>query len=104
MENHKVGLFQTLKIPITRQKISETDLWQRWGVKVSHRSINLVNITVEEAIHIQRYPMLNGPNPALTRRLWHKLADPNNWRTIVREPQHLNIEVHSIEHWEGFSV
>ncbi|MBI4454608.1 MAG: methyltransferase domain-containing protein [Acidobacteria bacterium] len=96
LEDTKLGTPDRGIPSIVRQEVSESELENRWGVKVSCRTINLLNITVEEAIHIQRYPMLNGPDPALTRRLWRKLTNPNHWRIVVREPQQLSIEVHSI--------
>lgn len=76
------------------ERVSETDLERRWGVRISRRGINLINVTTEEGIHLQRYPLVNGPDPALTRRLWRKLADPGNWRVVEREPGPLEIEVH----------
>ena len=82
------------------ERLSAAELEERWGVRLSRRAITLAHVTAEEVTHLQRYPYVNGPDPSLTRRLWRKLADPDNWRVIERDPAPLAIEVH----WSGLEM
>jgi SAM-dependent methyltransferase len=80
---------------VTVERLSESEFALRWGVQVSRYGMTLANITADEAIHLQRFPLVNGPAPALTKQLWRKLADSENWQIVERPAAPLDIEVHS---------
>lgn len=82
---------------IKRSAISESSLFDQYRIGVSNTSISIVNITAEEAVYIQRYPMLNGLPHVLSQHIGAKLTSPSSWLRLVRPPEKLNIELHSID-------
>jgi SAM-dependent methyltransferase len=73
---------------------SEQELARRYGFEISNQSIQLRQVSSEEAIYIQMYPLLNGPDVSLNRQLWKKLARTNVWQRTSKDREPLSIEVH----------
>ncbi|MBI5300717.1 MAG: class I SAM-dependent methyltransferase [Chloroflexi bacterium] len=66
----------------------------RYGLRFSSHSVQLKEITAEEAMYIQMFPLLNGPDLERNRSLRQKLAHPHVWEKFHRDHERLTIQVH----------
>ena len=73
--------------------VSDRELAEQYGIEISERSVELCGISPLEAAYIQTYPLLNGPDLALNRLLWSRLASMDVWKVATREREELRIEV-----------
>lgn len=79
------------------RRVSAEEIAEEFGVSFSTCGCELTGVNARQAEYIQTYPLLNGPDTLMNKRLWAKLSTGEAWRIYDREPEDFFVEIHRTE-------